>query len=382
MFRAVISHSMEARPEDAARQCVERCAAELAGGPPARAGLLFTSYLDADHQALVEAVDRAFPGLELVGCTTDGELSSQLSYADDSMVLCLFTSNKVRFAAGLGRGLGADPAGAVAQARDEALDKLGATPSLGLVFPDGLAGRGASLECFWRGMFGGAPLIGGAAGDLFRLRRTVQFAGNRAESDAVAVLLMAGELRFGLGVASGWSPIGRRLPLGRVTGNRLHDLGGVSALDFYRSHLGDNEDEYHAFPLAVYEPGAEEHYLRAPGFLHHETGAIDFMGDLPGRAEVQLTEFGRDDIVAAAGEATRKALASYSGRAPAMALAVSCASRKHILGSRVQEEGELLARTGAPFLGFYSYGEIAPLNPDGPVCHHNDTFVVLSLGAE
>ena len=73
---------------------------------------------------------------------------------------------------------------------------------------------------------------------------------------------------------------------------------------------------------------------------------------------------------------------STRGSKPALALCISCAGRKQILGSRTQEEArivnELLANV--PAVGFYGYGEIARLAKDGISHYHNETFTTLLLG--
>ena len=75
-------------------------------------------------------------------------------------------------------------------------------------------------------------------------------------------------------------------------------------------------------------------------------------------------------------------IGSGGGSKPALALCISCAGRKQILGSRTQEEvrivNELLG--DVPAAGFYGYGEIARLAKDGISHYHNETFTTLLLG--
>jgi hypothetical protein len=67
---------------------------------------------------------------------------------------------------------------------------------------------------------------------------------------------------------------------------------------------------------------------------------------------------------------------------PALALCISCAGRKQILGSRTQEEARIVSEllAGVPSAGFYGYGEIARLAEDGISHYHNETFTTLLLG--
>ena len=110
---------------------------------------------------------------------------------------------------------------------------------------------------------------------------------------------------------------------------------------------------------------------------------------MPDAARVHITVTNRDQILAATRTSFQHALDDYprdSGAAgkPALALCISCAGRKQILGSRTQEEAtivkELLA--GVPAAGFYGYGEIARLKTDGISHYHNETFTTLLLGGQ
>jgi len=67
---------------------------------------------------------------------------------------------------------------------------------------------------------------------------------------------------------------------------------------------------------------------------------------------------------------------------PALALCISCAGRKQILGSRTQEEARIVNQllAGVPAAGFYGYGEIARLAKGGVSHYHNETFTTLLLG--
>jgi hypothetical protein len=108
---------------------------------------------------------------------------------------------------------------------------------------------------------------------------------------------------------------------------------------------------------------------------------------VPDGARVHITTTNRDQILDATRASFQHALddfpkASGGGGKPALALCISCAGRKQILGSRTQEEArivnELLA--GVPSAGFYGYGEIAQLAKDGISHYHNETFTALLLG--
>ena len=114
---------------------------------------------------------------------------------------------------------------------------------------------------------------------------------------------------------------------------------------------------------------------------------IHFLGDVPDGARVHITTTNRDQILAATRSSFQHALDDFpkdsgGGGKPALALCISCAGRKQILGSRTQEEGRIVNELlgDVPAVGFYGYGEIARLAKDGISHYHNETFTTLLLG--
>src|SRR5688572_16402121 len=118
MFAAAVGHSEELEAARAAEEVLALCKTGLGGAAPT-AGLLFAA-IDFDHQVLVDEINRQHPGIELIGCTTDGEISSELGFREDSVTLILFASDTVDITAGLGRGLSTDVAAACRAAIDTA----------------------------------------------------------------------------------------------------------------------------------------------------------------------------------------------------------------------------------------------------------------------
>ncbi|MBS1935304.1 MAG: FIST C-terminal domain-containing protein, partial [Bacteroidetes bacterium] len=67
---------------------------------------------------------------------------------------------------------------------------------------------------------------------------------------------------------------------------------------------------------------------------------------------------------------------------PDFALLISCVGRKLVLGNRTEEEVEAVAETYGEktvLTGFYSYGELSPLNEGGACRLHNQTMTITSF---
>jgi hypothetical protein len=82
MLSAVVGHSEEPDARGVPNEVVQQCGARLGSTSP-RAGLLFAG-IDFDHQLILDAINRRYPHIELIGCTTDGEVSSELGFREDS----------------------------------------------------------------------------------------------------------------------------------------------------------------------------------------------------------------------------------------------------------------------------------------------------------
>lgn len=74
MLRMAVGYSDDIDIESALETVFEECDAALDGAQP-RAGIIFGAW-DMDHQALVDAVRGHYPGIEIAGATTAGEMSS------------------------------------------------------------------------------------------------------------------------------------------------------------------------------------------------------------------------------------------------------------------------------------------------------------------
>jgi len=384
MLQVAYGHSCDIDAHEAVEELVTQCNQSLGDLKP-QAGLLL-SEIDADHQVLLDGLSRAYPGLELIGCTTDGEFSSLAEQQEGSNLLILFASETVKIRAGLGRALSKDPEKATREAVDEATQNLPSKPKLCLMTPDSLTTSGVAILQGLKKVLGkNFPILGGSAGDSSEFQRTYQFYKSQVVQDTIPLLLFSGDLVFSHGVASGWKPIGKKSIITEAKANQAYRIGEKSALSFYRHYLGPNSVPLGENPLAIFESSESPHfYLRSPFDFSEEDGSVKFFGDLPLQTTVQLTETTRGEILNAAEASARQALAQYKGNRPSMAFCISCAGRKHLLGSQAKKELTTLQKVfpkELPLCGFYAYSEFGPLASHHQSQFHNTTFITLLLGS-
>jgi hypothetical protein len=390
MFRMAVGHSDDIDLDAAIATVLAECDAALAGAAP-RAGLLYGAW-DADHQQLADTVIDHYPGIELAGATSAGEMSSVIGMVEDSVALAVFASDTVEITAGLGRNLKADPVAAARQAVDEARGKASSPARLCITLPmvGGYDSR-AILDGLRDALGPAVPVLGGGSAPedpaaSIGVTESRQIVGREVTEDSIAILLFSGALDFSFGVETGWRGVGPRGVVTKISGGGVLEIDGRPAIEFYERYVGLGQPPL-GNPLAVYENStATEFYLRTPTSSDPATGLVGFFGPVPEGVTVQITTAGTEEIFDGTRASVASALAAYPpGRTPGAALIYSCATRRFLLGTRAGHEVELVREAlGAevPVAGFYCLGEIAPNATDVDTTQfHNATFVSVLLGA-
>jgi hypothetical protein len=381
MFEVVIGHSNDPDSEEAIAEVLEQCLTELDGITP-QAGILYAA-IDFEYDLILERIYRQFPQLELIGGTTDGEISSRLGFQEDSLTLMLFCSDEIEIRAGVGKNVASDSIGAVERAISAAQNTHNSEISLCLALVDGLTGCGVSIiEALKHKLGTNVPLFGGMTADCLQFKTTYQFCHQQVYTDSIAVLLFSGKLLFSYGVANGWQPIGKKQPVTKVIKNIVYEINNRSVLDFYRYYLKDNFPSLE-FPLAVFDRDTDNFYMRVPNYYDTETGSISFFNEVPLGAKVQIVTTNCDRIISSSQASMQQALNNYPGKTPTVGLLFSCATRRNILGTQAEREYQAVyscLSTNLPTFGFYTYGEISPLEEYQETFLHNQAFITLLLG--
>ncbi|MCV6639215.1 FIST N-terminal domain-containing protein [Candidatus Albibeggiatoa sp. nov. NOAA] len=383
MLKAVIGHSEDVDSRDAILEVLEQCQRKLAGYTP-QAGILFSA-IDYEHTVILETICQTYPNIELIGCTTDGELSSQLGFTEDAISLILFYSNTIEIKAGLGHHLLESPADCAVAAYDQAMAKLSVSPSFCLTFPDGLLGvKDIALDALQKQLGNKVPIYGGMAGEQAELKNTYQFYQSKSYSNAMPILIFGGNIQFAHGVASGWKTIGKKAQITKAIGNEVFEINHQPALEFYHHYLGAFTHQSREFPIAIFEAEQDKFYIRAIFNTDRNNKSLVFNGKIPENALIQIAEATRDNLLEGAKQSIAQALEEFSAK-PEIGLIFSCAARKAILGTKTKHEFDLVqdyaSQQNFPVIGFYAYGEICPVIPPAPTRLHNGTFVTLILGS-
>lgn len=324
----------------------------------------------------------------IIGCTTDGEISSR-GLTTGTAVLGGLAADELNFHVAVAEGLGnqSEPAGRALASN------LPPTIRYVQLFSDGLSGNGCALLKGMAAVLGEElPISGGTAGDNGKFGRTWQFAGNRVLTDAAVAIGFSGDLKLGTGIRSGWTPIGLAKKVTRASGNILYELNGEPALKVFERFLGKHAKKLPAigveYPLGLLgqwgDVGVDNFcLLRATMSVNRADGSISFAGEIPEGAMVSLTCGDTTSILDAAEKAAQLALSDLGDSVPAVIFCYSCMARKIVLGRRTHEEiDRIRSIVGAsvPILGFYTYGEYCRMQCNGPSYLHNETVTLSIIG--
>src|SRR5256885_17123700 len=117
-MRACVVHSQDVDSVDAVAELIAGAEVELGASVP-RVAMLFAG-IDHDFAIVLEQINAQWPGIALIGCTTDGEMSSQILFAEDSLALVLLSGNNFSAVSGVARSVSTDVAGAISPRLNQA----------------------------------------------------------------------------------------------------------------------------------------------------------------------------------------------------------------------------------------------------------------------
>ncbi len=256
------------------------------------------------------------------------------------------------------------------------------------VLSDGQLINGSELV---KGLQQGFPeqvtITGGLAGDDTRFEKTVVgLDATPSEGNVVVIGFYGDNILVGHGTMGGWDTFGARRIITRAEDNVLYELDGKSALELYKSYLGDQAEGLPGtallFPLSIQMEDSDEPLVRTVLAVDEETGSMTFAGDMPVGARVHLMKANMDRLVDAATDAATHTLTGLQNHRPDLAILVSCVGRKIVLDQRVEEEVENvrdILGDQATLTGFYSYGEISPFLPTVRCALHNQTMTITTI---
>jgi hypothetical protein len=334
---------------------------------------------------LVGELRACFKGAAILGCSTSGEIIGE-TVVDDSVVATAVAFQHTRLRTASATIAGADSSYGVGEELARQLNDA----SLRHVFvvSDGLNVNGSDLaRGLASGVSEGVSITGGLSGDSTDFAETWVISPDAAGPRRVAAVGLYGDhLRVGYASMGGWQPFGLLRTITRAEGNVLYELDGRSALDLYKTYLGEHAEQLPGsallFPIVVTDEHGSEGVVRTILSVDEHEKSMTFAGDIPQGGTAQFMKTNVDDLVDGATAAAEASCTGLGGGRPDLALLVSCVGRKLVMKQRTEEEVEAIRGVFGPdtsLAGFYSYGELCPFSHGGACRLHNQTMTITAL---
>lgn len=357
--------------------------------------IIVFSSVSYDQEKMISGVRSVSKEIPLVGCSDSGEITTSGPTSEQVAVMALNADN-IDFVIGIGLGTDKDSYAAGMAAAKEVKEKSTKELSLLMTFLDGLAENGAAVVRGLQEVLGkNLPIVGGSAGDDFLFKKTFQYYNDRIMTNAVISIGFSGEFIFGIGVRHGWEPIGLPMKVTEAKGSRIIKVNDRPALSIYEDYFGKKAEELikepiarmaYTYPLGMSVKGSEELLIRDV-VIANKQGEITCAAEIEEGSEIRLMLGEEERAIQAAQEAAKQALFQLNGAEPKAIFVFNCMARKKLLGANIKKEIDAIQDVlgkNVPMIGFYTYGELAPLAGEiGPKCHsvfHNETMTLMVLG--
>jgi hypothetical protein len=359
-----------------------------------------------DQRSLVRAVREATVGAPLTGCSAEGTIDGD--DADESgfsVVVTAISSDEQRWHNGLAAGLEADPRAVGKRVAKDLMPRLSAD-TIGLfVFPDGLKDFVIPTENLVDNFFAGLeenlpsewflPMWGGGANVNFNnwAPPTYQYCDDEVITDGVSYALLSGKARAGWAISHACIPIGGERIVTRSKGNMIYEIDGKPAMEVFEEYLPQgalthDRDWFRyviSLSLCFRAPSYmkdEEYVVRGMPAVSMADGSITVQTEVPVGTSVWLSSRDKEKVSNGFDRMAAQIKNQLGGEKPKLVFQFECGTRGKLM-FRDQEKLQILKRfrqsvgPDAPWVGFYTVGEIGPVGEHN--LRHLYTSVVLAL---
>jgi hypothetical protein len=347
---------------------------------PEMALVVFFCSIEHDLDTLAGEMKRLFAGVQVVGCTTAGEIGPA-GYRERSLSGASFAASDFSAVSARLDGLRAFDSAAghtfaqhLLQQLESRAPQAGADNSFAFMLIDGLARREEPVARAVQSALGPLPLVGGSAGDGMRFERTFVYADGRFAGDSAVVALVSTVLPFRLFKTQHFEATEQRLVVTQadVARRSVTEIDGLPAAEAYARLLGVDRNQldprrFAARPMVV--KIGDANYVRAIQQADAD-GRLTFFCAIE---EGLVLRVGQSvDLLRDLEQALGRIRAEIGP--PQIVLACDCFLRKLeiVHGPSEGPVRELLLRNNA--VGFNTYGE------QFRGLHVNQTLVGIAIG--
>jgi hypothetical protein len=362
--------------------------------------LLFAS-LGYAPTTLLQAVRQATGNAPLIGCSGQGVIAQgEADESSFSVSVMVIQSDELHFTPHMVQ----HAAKSFEQVGSELGQQIGTSmvpdPIALLLFTDGLT---LNFDRLAQGLQSTLPLmqtlpiLGGAAGSDAEMRTTYQFFDDQVLTHGTVVALLSGTAQIAWSTNHGCVPIGTAYEITKAEGNLIYELDHQPVFNVLRQYLSKDEiTEWNrtivsfcfGFPL----PGQDELTIRYLPQKDEVAGTVMLQTEVQEGSQIWVMR--RDPTAIEQGTAAlaQDLQRQLQGHPPKLVLQIDCYGRGKSVFTEPQKQrllADLQQDIGAtaPWIGFYSHGEIAPMTtmaaataaPQQQNAFHNYTLVLAAI---
>jgi hypothetical protein len=351
-----------------------------------------------EQEAIVRAVREATSNAPLSGCSGEGIITN--GHADETpfgVTVMTIKSDEIKFSHALTEGVKdkSDDAGRLLgnAIRGSVTDSTAAM----ILMTDGVS---INFDAFRKGMDESLglkrriPVFGGMAGDAMEWKQTHQYCDDRVISGGAACVAISGSVNVAYGIDAGCvPPVGAPHVITKCKGNVVFEIDGEPATDWLKKYLSQDKSmankELTSVLVLAFAFKAEGELMQLGDFFVRGLPAKDEVAksltlftEVKEGTEFWLTRRDPEIMLNGVEKLGTHIKAQLEGRKPKMVLQFDCAGRGKFM-LQEQERNKLVTSlqskvgSDAPWIGFYTYGEIGPVA--GATHFHNYTVVLAAL---
>lgn len=388
-----VGESREIDSFQAGKEAAER-ALKNAGAQRGDFAFLFATSAH-DQKKILSGVRSVFGDVSLSGCTGEGIITqSDINEELFGVGVMLIQSDKIHFFNAVAHNLKENSLLAGEMVGNTLRKNWPKKPKALFIFPDGLA---VNTKDFFTGIDNTikeyVPYIGGISADNWKMLPEFnwQYHDDQAFQDSAACVLMSGELNIEVAISHGCIPLGIGKTVTKANGNRIYEVDNKPAFEVFKEY-SDEEIEGLTPELVVHlcfgerlpENLAEDYdryIIRTPLTHDKRNGSIFIPTEMKTGTEFTLMRRDPETIISNMERIAKKIKEKLGKKKPKAVLHFDCAGRGKILfGRNAAREVEVVQNVfgeDIPWLGFYCYGEIAPIQKMN--YYHNYTAVISIL---
>jgi hypothetical protein len=344
--------------------------------------VLFFCSSEYDLVVIAEELNRLFSGVQVVGCTTAGEIGAA-GYRAHSLSGVSFTADSCVAVSGMLEGLDKfeiSKAHSLAQTLLQQLERKfpAASPdqSFACMLIDGMAGREEPVAHALQYALGKIPLIGGSAGDDLKLAKTYVYCDGRFCSKSAVLVLINTSLPFKIFKTQHFVSSEERVVVTEADSSRriVREINGLPAAEEYARLIGVEVEQlnpkcFAASPVVVMIDGTD--YVRSIRTANGDGSLTFFCAIEEGLVLRVATGQNLLENMEQTFDRIRTEIGSLQ-----VVLACDCILRNLEVSQKGLKDkaGEIFSRNNT--VGFSSYGE------QFHGVHVNQTLIGVAIGAD